>query len=172
MWNLFWTFFRIGAFTFGGGYAMMPLIEEELVHRQKILSQEDYLDSLVLAQSFPGVLAVNMSLIVGYRYKKILGGTVCMLGAILPSVIVIILITSVYDLAKDSAILSGFLKGVQPVVAALLVYSVINLSKKLDKKCYPFVLLATSFVLVGILGVSPIFVIIGGGVLSLWKPCL
>ena len=90
MLKLFLTFVKIGTFTFGGGYAMVPLIEDELVHKQNLLTQEEFIDYLSIAQSFPGVLAVNISVLLGYKLYKIPGVIVCTLGSILSAFVIVL----------------------------------------------------------------------------------
>ena len=88
--TLFITFFKIGLFTIGGGYAMIPLIEREVVERKGWISREDFLDLLAIAQSAPGVFAVNISIFIGYRMRKSIGSIFCALGTVLPSIIIIL----------------------------------------------------------------------------------
>ncbi|SUY54661.1 chromate transport protein [Clostridium tetani] len=92
--TMFWSFFKIGAFTFGGGYAMVPLIEVEVVDKKKWIDKEEFLDTLVIAQSFPGALAVNTSIFIGYRIGGAVGAIMALLGTVLPSFFIIIFIAS------------------------------------------------------------------------------
>lgn len=92
--KMFWSFFKIGAFTFGGGYAMIPLIEEEVVNKNSWISKEDFLDILVISQSFPGALAVNCSTFIGYKINNLPGAILALLGTILPSFFIILCIAS------------------------------------------------------------------------------
>lgn len=89
-WNSFRTFFRIGLFTIGGGYAMIPLIEADVVDKNKWVAREDFLDLMAIAQSCPGIFAVNMSIFIGYKLKGVPGSVVCALGTILPSFLIIL----------------------------------------------------------------------------------
>ncbi|CEH32760.1 chromate transporter [Romboutsia lituseburensis] len=167
MLKLFLTFVKIGTFTFGGGYAMVPLIEDELVHKQNLLTQEEFIDYLSIAQSFPGVLAVNISVLLGYKLYKIPGVIVCTLGSILSAFVIVLAFSYFYFSNGSSKFLDGFFKGVSPVVIALLFYSFTNLLSKLDKTKKNILLLIISFIAIGIFKLSPIYLIIGGGIYSL-----
>lgn len=167
MFNLFLSFLKIGAFTFGGGYAMIPLIEEELVVKKQLLSQDDFLNYIAIAQSFPGAIAVNLSLLLGNAFYGSLGGLLCLLGVVLPSFFSIMLLTIFYSYANDSIALKKFFTGIRPVVVSLLFYSFFRLMKNIDKSYLNIALVASSFVLVFYFSISPVFVIILGGVLSL-----
>lgn len=167
MLNLFLTFIKIGTFTFGGGYAMVPLIEDELVHKQQFLTQEEFIDYLSIAQSFPGVLAVNISVLLGYRLYKIPGVIVCTLGSIFSAFVIVLALSYLYFNNESSELLDTFFKGVSPVVIALLFYSFINMLNKLPKSKQNILLLIISFVSIGVLNISPIYLIIAGGAYSL-----
>lgn len=167
MLKLFLTFVKIGAFTFGGGYAMVPLIEDELVHKQNLLSQEEFIDYLSIAQSYPGALAINISVLLGYRLYKIPGVLICTLGSVLPSFCIVLVLAYLYFKNTSSKLLDGFFKGVSPVVIALILYSFINMFEKLSKSKKNILFLSISFLAVGIFNISPIYLIIIGGVYSL-----
>jgi chromate transporter len=167
MLNLFLTFVKIGTFTFGGGYAMVPLIENELVHKQELLTSEEFIDYLSIAQSFPGVLAVNISVLLGYRLYKIPGVIVCTLGSIFSAFVIVLALSYLYFNNGSSQLLSAFFKGVSPVVIALLFYSFISMLNKLPKSKQNILLLIISFVSIGLFKINPIYLIIAGGVYSL-----
>ncbi|MDR1773615.1 MAG: chromate transporter [Clostridioides sp.] len=167
MFNLFFTFLRIGAFTFGGGYAMVSLIQDELVKHQKLLSDDEFLDYLSLAQSFPGVLAVNISILIGYKLYKIPGVIVCVLGAALPSFFIVIAVSYIYVKHSSSPILRGFFLGVSPVVIALIINSFLSLFSKIKKTTKNMIFLVLSILLVSIFHISPIYLILAGGAYSL-----
>lgn len=169
MFNLFITFLKIGAFTFGGGYAMVPLIQNELVVKQKLLTDEEFLDYLSIAQSYPGVLAVNISVLLGYRLYKIPGVIACVLGATLPSLVIVLTVSYLYFKNSTSKVLTGFFNGVAPVVVALILYSFYTLAKKVDKNIFNWSLIAASFIAVAIFKLSPIYIILAGGVISLCR---
>ena len=92
--KMFFSFFKIGAFTFGGGYAMIPLIEEEVVNKNKWIEKEEFMDMLVISQSFPGALAINCSTFIGYKLGGMIGGIIAILGVTLPSFIIILFVAT------------------------------------------------------------------------------
>ena len=104
----FGIFFKIGAFTIGGGYAMVPLIENEIVTKRKWIAQEDFVDLLAISQSAPGILAVNISIFIGYKLRGIRGSIITALGTILPSFIIILAIALFFHNFKDNVIVSSF----------------------------------------------------------------
>lgn len=126
--KLFFTFFKIGAFTFGGGWAMISIIEREIVDKHKWLEQEAFLDLLAVAQSLPGILAVNIAVAIGDRLRGFKGSTVAALGTILPSFIMILLIAIFLtpDMIKNNATLSAIFSGIRPAVVALIIAPVIS----------------------------------------------
>ena len=167
MLKLFLTFLKIGAFTFGGGYAMVPLIEDELVNKEKLLTQQEFIDYLSIAQSYPGVLAANISILLGYKLYKIPGVLICTLGSILPSFCIVLVLSYFYFNNQSSNILNGFFKGVSPVVIALILYSFVNMFNKLPKSKKNISFLIISFFCIGVFNISPIYLIVLGGVYAL-----
>ncbi|KXZ40359.1 chromate transporter [Alkalithermobacter thermoalcaliphilus JW-YL-7 = DSM 7308] len=168
MLELFVTFLKIGFFTFGGGYAMIPIIEKELVINKKLVKSEEFLDYISVAQSFPGAIAVNLSLLLGYKLYKLKGAIICLIGIVSPSFISILILAYYYNLVKDSNVLNGFFYGVRPVIVSLLIYSFFNLSKKIEKNKFNIFFIALSFISVSFLNINPIFVILIGGFLGVW----
>lgn len=126
--KLFFTFFKIGAFTFGGGWAMISIIEREIVDKHKWLEREAFLDLLAVAQSLPGILAVNIAVAIGDRLRGFKGSTVAALGTILPSFVMILLIAIFLtpDMIKNNATLSAIFSGIRPAVVALIIAPVIS----------------------------------------------
>ena len=116
----FGIFFKIGAFTIGGGYAMVPLIENEIVTKRKWIAQEDFIDLLAISQSAPGILAVNISIFIGYKLRGIRGSIITALGTILPSFIIILAIALFFHSFKDNPIVERIFKGIRPAVVALI----------------------------------------------------
>lgn len=129
--DLFFTFFKIGAFTFGGGWAMISIIEKEIVDKHHWLEREDFLDLLAVAQSLPGILAVNIAVAIGDKLKGMRGSIVAALGTILPSFTMILLIAVFLtpDLIKNNETLSAIFKGMRPAVVALIIAPVISSGK-------------------------------------------
>lgn len=129
--QLFVTFFKIGAFTFGGGWAMISIIEREIVNKHHWLGKEEFLDLLAVAQSLPGILAVNISVAVGDKLRGVKGSVCAALGTILPSFMIILAIAIFLtpDMIKNNSILSPVFKGIRPAVVALIVAPVISAAK-------------------------------------------
>ena len=125
------TFFKIGLFTFGGGWAMISLIQREVVERHRWIGEEEFLDLLAIAQSMPGILAVNIAVVVGDRLKGLRGSAAAALGTILPSFIIILLIAIFLtpDDIKNNPTLTAIFKGIRPAVVALIIAPVITTAK-------------------------------------------
>ena len=116
----FSIFFKIGAFTIGGGYAMVPLIEDEIVTKRQWIAKEDFIDLLAISQSAPGILAVNISIFIGYRLRGIRGSIITALGTILPSFLIILAIALFFHNFKDNVYVERIFKGIRPAVVALI----------------------------------------------------
>lgn len=129
--DLFFTFFKIGAFTFGGGWAMISIIEKEIVDRHHWLERKEFLDLLAVAQSLPGILAVNIAVAIGDKLRGMRGCVVAALGTILPSFMMILLIAIFLtpDLIKNNETLSAIFKGIRPAVVALIIAPVTSSGK-------------------------------------------
>ena len=126
--SLFSAFFRIGAFTIGGGYAMIPLIQREIVDNQHWLDEEEFLNMIALAQAAPGVIAVNSAIFIGYRIDGWRGLLASVLGAVLPSFVIILLIAMVFRGIAHYPPVEAVMKGMRPAVVGLLAAAVIRLS--------------------------------------------
>lgn len=126
--QLFLSFFKIGAFTFGGGWAMISIIEKEIVDKKHWIERDEFLDLLAVAQSLPGILAVNISVAVGDKLRGMKGATMAALGTILPSFMIILCIAIFLtpDLIKENETLSSIFMGIRPAVVALIVAPVIS----------------------------------------------
>lgn len=130
-WQLFVTFLKIGAFTFGGGWAMISIMEKEIVDRHHWIEREEFLDLLAIAQSLPGILAVNIATSIGDRLKGLKGGIAAAFGTILPSYIIILAIAIFLtpETIKNSHVLSSIFMGIRPAVVALIIAPVITTAK-------------------------------------------
>ena len=162
--NRFLIFLKIGLFTFGGGYAMIPLIEAEIVNRKNWISKEDFLDLLAVAQSCPGVFAINISVFIGYRLRGVKGGLLCALGTALPSFIIILLIAMFFHQFKDNPYVAAMFRGIRPAVVALIAIPTFNMAKKAKLNRYTFWIPVVSALLIWLLGVSPILIILAAGI--------
>ncbi len=128
--DLFLVFFRIGLFTIGGGYAMLPLIEREVVDNKKWLASDEFLNVLAIAQSLPGPIAVNTGVFVGYKTRGFTGALVGVLGTVAPSFICMVAIAAFFVGIKDNATVAAVFKGIRPAVVALIAGSVWSLGRK------------------------------------------
>lgn len=128
--DLFFVFFRIGMFTLGGGYAMVPLIEREVVDKKGWMNGSDFVDVLAIAQSLPGPIAVNTAVFVGYSVRGIKGSLIGLLGTVLPSLICMLVIAAFFVGIKDDPTVAAIFTGIRPAVTALIAASVWSLGKK------------------------------------------
>ncbi|HBL41322.1 MAG TPA: chromate transporter [Ruminococcaceae bacterium] len=165
--RLFMSFFKIGAFTFGGGYAMLPMLERELVEERKWVKSEDLLDYFAVGQCTPGVIAVNTATLVGYKRGKVLGAVVATLGVVCPSVIIITVIAALLQNYADIPAVRHAFVGIRIAVCALITAAVIKLAKSNVKSLVQILLAVLAFVVVAILGASPVWVVIGASVAGL-----
>ena len=166
--KLFISFFKIGAFTFGGGWAMIPLIEREVVDKQNWIKREDFVDALAIAQSLPGVLAVNISILIGNKLRGLKGCLTATLGTILPSFLIILAIAIWFVQTYDNPVVERIFKGIRPAVVALIVSPVFSTAKtaRINIKTVIIPIIVALSIWLG--GVSPIwFVLLGaiGGIL-------
>lgn len=130
LWDLYFTFFKIGGLTFGGGYAMLPLLQEEVVNKRRWASEEELLDMYAIGQVTPGIIAVNTATMVGYRKRGILGGVIATLGEISPSIIIITTLATILLRYKDAPYLQQAFSGIRIAVCATVTMSIIRLMKK------------------------------------------
>ena len=162
-WESFRTFFKIGMFTLGGGYAMIPIIEEEVVNRHRWIGKEEMLDLIAIAQSCPGVFAINISIFVGYKLKKVRGAMMCALGTALPSFLIILAIAMFFHQFEDNRIVAALFRGIRPAVVALIAVPTFNLARQARLNRYTLWIPIVSALLIWLLGVSPIWIIIAAG---------
>ena len=159
LWNLFRVFAKVGAFTIGGGYAMLPLIEEEMTKRGWI-SAEDIQDIIVLAQSAPGILAVNMAIYTGHKIRGLKGSIVSSIGAVLPSLVIILLIAMFFTEFKENDIVRRIFQGVRPAAVALILVPAVRMARSGCKSWWTWAIAAASLLGVAFLKVSPIWIIL------------
>ena len=161
---MFFTFVKIGTFTIGGGWAMLPLIERDVVERKKWIEKEEFLDVIAIAQSLPGIFAVNTAIFIGYRKKKILGSLVCMLAFILPSFTIILLIAIFFTQFQDNPTIISIFKGIRPAVVALIIVPVFTTARSAKLNIKNVFIPICAVVLIYLLGVSPVWIILGAGI--------
>lgn len=159
----FKTFFKIGAFTLGGGYAMIPIIEAEVVDKYKWIKKEEFLDLIAIAQSCPGVFAINVSIFIGYKLRKLRGALCTSLGTALPSFIIILLIAMFFKRFEDNAMVEAIFRGIRPAVVALIAAPTFNLAKSANITITNCWIPIVSALLIWQIGVNPIYIIIAAG---------
>ena len=158
--SLFTTFFKIGAFTFGGGFAMIPLIEREMIDRRGWIARGDFLELLTLAQSAPGPIALNSAVFVGYKIAGYRGAFSAVAGVVLPSFVIILLIAIYFTDIRENRYVDAAFKGMRPAVIALIAAPILNLARGMV--WWKIALAAIAAVIVWQLGVSPVWFIIAG----------
>ena len=163
--QLFWAFFKIGAFTFGSGYAMIPMIEKEVVDKRKWFEKDEFYDQFALASSAPGPFALNTAVFVGYKLKCWWGSLAAVCGAVLPSFIIILVIAMYLTDFRGNRYVEAAFKGIRPAVIALIAVPFINMLKQLP--WYFMLLGAAVAAVICYLGVSPIWFILAGAAIGL-----
>ena len=156
----FITFFKIGLFTIGGGYAMIPLIQTEIVEIKKWITHDEFIDLMAIAQSIPGVFAVNIAIFIGYRLRRFKGALSMALGTVLPSFIIILAIALFFQQFEDNEIVQRIFMGIRPGVVALIAAPTFNMAKAAKINRYNIWIPVISALLIWLIGFSPIYVII------------
>ena len=163
MWELFKTFFHIGLFTFGGGYAMIPLIESKVVDEKRGIDREMLLDLIAIAQSCPGIFAVNIGIFIGYKLRRTPGALVCALGTSLPSFIIILVIALFFRHFRENEFVDRFFRGLRPAVVALIAAPVFKMGKRANITFQSVWIPVVAALLIWQFGVSPVYVILIAG---------
>lgn len=159
LWQIFSVFAKIGAFTIGGGIPMIAAIKSELVER-KWLDDEDFIDIITLAQTAPGLFAVNISILTGHRLRGTKGSIVATIGSCLPPFLIILLVAMFFTSFKDNEYVIKAFKGIRPVVVALIGVPMLDMLKATKMNWWKWIVVVSSMVLVCILSVSPIYILI------------
>lgn len=162
--NSFVTFFKIGLFTIGGGYAMVPLIEEEIVNKKQWIAKEDFIDLMAIAQSVPGVFAVNLSVFIGYKLRKLPGALSMALGTILPSFLIILGIALFFQRFKEYQVVENIFKGIRPAVVALIAAPTFSMARSAKINKYNVWIPIVSALLIWLFDVSPVYIIALAGI--------
>ena len=167
--EIFAVFFRIGLFTIGGGYAMLPIIQKEVVETKGWMDDEEFLDALSLTNSLPGPLAINAATFVGYRVCKVKGALTAVLGAASPSVIIILAVAMVFSNLTEYPVVQHIFDGIRPAVVALILYALIKLAKsaKLTEN-FNWLIALLAVAAIAVFGLHPIIVIIAGALYGLF----
>ena len=156
----FRTFFRIGLFTLGGGYAMIPLIEEEVVNKKQWVSKDEMLDLIAIAQSCPGVFAINIATFIGYKLNKVRGAIATTVGTALPSFLIILAIAIFFSQFKDNPYVAAIFRGIRPAVVALIAVPTFRLGLRAKLNRYTIWIPVVCALAIWALGVSPILIIL------------
>ena len=156
----FLTFLKIGFFTIGGGYAMIPLIEKEVVDKHRWVEREEFLDMMALSQAMPGVFAVNFSICIGNRLRGFKGSLALASGVILPSLVVILLVAMFFGMFSDNRVVEAIFKGIRPAVVALIAVPCVKLGKAAKVNFANAWLPIVVALLIALAGISPVYVIV------------
>ena len=159
LWRIFWVFAKIGAFTIGGGIPMIVAIKSELVDR-KWLNDEDFIDIITLAQTAPGLFAVNISILTGHKLRGTKGSVVATVASCLPPFLIILLVAMFFTSFKDNEYVIKAFKGIRPVVVALIGVPMIDMLKATKMRWWSWAIVISSMILVCVLSVSPVYILI------------
>jgi chromate transporter len=159
LWRIFWVFAKIGAFTIGGGIPMIVAIKSELVER-KWLNDEDFIDIITLAQTAPGLFAVNISILTGHKLRGTKGSVVATIASCLPPFLIILLVAMFFTSFKDNEYVIRAFKGIRPVVVALIGVPMIDMLKVTKMRWWSWAIVISSMILVCVLSVSPVYILI------------
>lgn len=165
--SLFVSFAKIGVMTFGGGLAMLPMLERELVENKKWVKTEEILDYYAVGQCTPGIIAINTATFVGYKQSKILGAIFSTAGMVFPSLVIIMIIATVLSNFADIPAVQHAFAGIRIAVCALIASAVIKLAKSNIKNLVQIIIAVTAFVIIAVFGASPVVVVIGSAVAGL-----
>ncbi len=162
--NMFFVFFRIGLFTIGGGYAMIPIMEEEFVEKSKMISPETFNDAVAVSQSVPGVLAINASTFIGFQIFGLKGAIVGCIATMMPSVFIILTIAIFFNNLMEYSIVIYFFQGLRPAIVAVIFAAFLKMAKALEKKFINYFITFIAFTSMLFFNFSPVFLIILGGI--------
>ena len=160
LWQLFWSFFKIGAVTFGSGYAMVPVVEKEVVERRKWMTRDDFYDQFALAQSSPGPVVINTAVFVGYDRRGWVGSLVAAFGCALPSFLIILALALVIGRFRDNRYVSAAFKGLMPAVVALIAVPFVKMLKPLP--WYKILVGVAVAAALWLTGISPVWAVVAG----------
>lgn len=158
--GLFWSFFKVGAFTFGGGFAMLPIIQREVVDRRKWIETEQFVDVLAVAQSGPGAVAINTAIFTGYKLLGAGGVVAATAGVVAPSFLIILTIAATLTAAGPSPLLTKAFQGIRPAVVALIVSAAIGVGKKVLKDSFSICLAGCALLVSLLTNIHPAFMIL------------
>lgn len=165
--ELFYVFFKIGAFTLGGGYAMIPLIQKEIVDNKKWVTEDRFIDILSLTQSAPGPIAINTAVFISYELSGIAGVFFGVLGSAMPSFFIILAIASIFNNFNENIYVIKAFNVIRPMVVSLIAYSVYKLGKNVVKDKRMWIVIIIISLIIAYLHISPIYFIILGVIYSI-----
>ncbi|WP_434309450.1 chromate transporter [Hominifimenecus sp. rT4P-3] len=166
LWILFFTFARIGGLTFGGGYAMLPMLQKEIVEKYGWATEEELMDYYAIGQCTPGIIAVNVATFVGYKKKKLLGALFATYGVVFPSLVIITIIAAFISNFSDLALVQNAFSGIQVCVCVLVLNAVLKLRKKSVIDIPTALIFAAVALLSVFTNLSPVLFVIGAGVIG------
>jgi len=167
MFRIFFTFFKIGLFTFGGGYSMIPLIHFYAVDKFHLIDEKEFIDIIAIAESTPGPIAINSATYVGYKFKGVIGSALATLGVVLPSIIIITIISAFLMQYKENIYVEYAFKGIRIGVSVLILNAAIRIYKKIDKNVLAYILFIFGLATVYFDLIPIVFVILIGGVVGI-----
>lgn len=164
LFDIFWSFLKIGAFTFGGGYAMIPLIQHEVIHNRRWLSEREFVDLLTIAQAAPGPIALNTAVFVGYKERNYWGALAAVMGVVIPSFLIILVVAIFFNNIRDNAWVDAAFRGMRPAVVALIVAPIVGLAKGMHAALIAVAVAVA--VAVWYFGISPILFLLVGAIVG------
>ena len=171
LWSLFSAFARIGGFTFGGGYAMLPMLQKEVVEKHKWATEDEVLDYFAIGQCTPGIIFVNTATFVGYKQKGVAGAVAATIGAVFPSVCIVMFIAAVLNNFAELPVVQHAFAGIRVVVSVLIINAVMGLRKKsiVDKLCA--VIAIAAFAVSAFADISPAIIVVAAAILGIVISC-
>jgi chromate transporter len=164
---MFWAFFKIGSFTLGGGFAMIPMMKVEIVDKQRWISEEEFLDIIAVTQSAPGAVAINSSIFIGYKLAGYMGSVIATLGTVLPSFLIILFISRLYMDIKSNIYIKKAFKGIYPAIVVMILAAAFNLRKAAFKTTIGIITAAVAAVALLIFDLHPVIVIAVSGLFGI-----
>ena len=164
--DIFWSFFKVGTFTIGGGYAMIPLMQCEIVERHRWIGEEEFMDQVALSQAMPGVFAVNMATMTGYRLRGVRGAVVAIVGNVLMPIVFILVLAMFFRAFREVPAVERIFMGLRPAVVALIAAPVFTMAKSAKVAWSNVWIPVVSALLIWLFGVSPIVVVLGAALLG------
>lgn len=165
--NLFWTFCRIGGLTFGGGYAMLPMLQKEVVETHKWATEQELLDYYAVGQATPGIIAVNTATFIGYKEKGILGAIFATSGVVFPALIIIMSIAGFIDSFSDLNIVQHAFSGIRVAVGVLILNALVNLVKGSVKDILGIILFVATFIISIVFNISVVYIVVASALIGI-----